>query len=78
MHAGAGMLVLTHRAIDVRNCTFLHNAAGVARPTRLRDVTSGVEQVKISGSEVAVQSTCCNGDISLIGKGGAIRLQVRL
>ena len=72
MHAGAGMLVLTDRHALVKNCTFQNNAAGNFRVTETRNPW---DRFEVIGDEVQIYSKCCKGSISLIGKGGAVRVQ---
>ena len=72
MHAGAGMLVLTDKPAVVKNCTFKDNAAGNFRITEVRNPT---DRFEVIGDEVQIYSKCCKGSISLIGKGGAVRVQ---
>lgn len=72
MHAGAALLTLTQKPITVRNCTFDSNEAGGFRVTEVRYPG---DHFSVDGDEVSVYSECCKGSISLIGKGGAIRVQ---
>lgn len=75
MHAGSGLLVLLERgtSMQVDNCTFMHNAAG-----RYRQKYSVAElpgTFEVLGNEVRVDDDYCKGVITLVGKGGAIRVQ---
>ena len=72
MHAGAGILLLTNRSMVVTNCTFDNNAAGNFRLTEVRQPG---DHFSVVGDEVQIHSNCCKGSISLIGKGGAMRVQ---
>ena len=75
MHAGAALLVLVSHQTTLRidNCSFINNVAGEYRdnyPIRERDGA-----FEVVGSEVHVNTDCCKGVITLVGKGGAIRVQ---
>ena len=72
MHAGAAILLLTNRTVHVYNCTFENNAAGGFRITEVRHPG---DYFAVYGDEVQINSECCKGSISLIGKGGAVRVQ---
>ncbi len=72
MHAGAAILLLTNRTATIKNSTFDSNAAGDFRVTRVRYPG---DHFSVEGDEVKIHSNCCKGSISLIGKGGAIRVQ---
>ena len=72
MHAGAAVLLLTMKQLTMRNCTFDSNEAGGFRVTEVRYPG---DHFSVYGDEVTVYSRCCKGSISLIGKGGAIRVQ---
>ena len=73
MHAGAGILLLTMKHAFIENSTFEHNAAG--RYRKDKNVRSPGDYFKVDNDEAYVYSNCCKGSISLIGKGGAIRVQ---
>ena len=72
MHAGAGILHLNKNTTTLYNCTFQNNAAGT-----YRSISPGksVDYFHLDGDEANVNSNCCKGKITLIGKGGAIRVQ---
>ena len=72
IHAGAAILMLTNRTVHVYNCTFENNAAGSFRITEVRHPG---DHFAVDGDEVQINSECCKGSISLIGKGGAVRVQ---
>ena len=72
MHAGAGILILTNRSMTVSNSVFENNAAGNFRITQVRNEG---DHFAVVGDEVQIHSKCCKGSISLIGKGGAMRVQ---
>jgi len=75
MHAGAGILVFTRKEsnlAEIVDCTFLRNAAGAIRPAIIRNYS---ETFVVKAHEVTINSECCKGVISLVGKGGALRLQ---
>ncbi len=72
IHAGAAILVLTNRTVHIVNSTFQDNAAGSFRATEVRHPG---DHFAVDGDEVQINSECCKGSISLIGKGGAVRVQ---
>ncbi|KAK2142873.1 hypothetical protein LSH36_902g01012 [Paralvinella palmiformis] len=78
MHAGAGILIFVtpsmpgQQRVLITNCTFDNNAAGMFRP---KVVENYKDSFIATGDEVRIHSQCCKGVISLVGKGGAIRLQ---
>jgi predicted outer membrane repeat protein len=50
---------------------FLRNKAGHTR----HDLEPYKESIQMQGDDVRIQSPCCKGIISLVGKGGAVRVQ---
>ena len=75
MHAGAAILVLTTNdtRLVVHACTFTENVAG-----RYRDWYPAAQRngsFEVVAGEVHLNAECCKGVISLVGKGGAIRIQ---
>ncbi|ELU03572.1 hypothetical protein CAPTEDRAFT_185637 [Capitella teleta] len=74
MHAGAGILFLTNTSSPsyLFNCTFDSNSAGFYKA---ESVENSLDSFKVSGDEVRIQSECCKGIISFVGKGGGIRVQ---
>ena len=75
MHAGSAVLVLIdlQSVLIINNCTFLNNAAGKYRTDY--KVSEPPGEFEIIGNEVSVNSACCKGVITLVGKGGAMRVQ---
>lgn len=75
MQAGAGILVLSHKAtiVNITDCIFENNVAGsFRRDYNIQEQEGAFTEV---GSEVHLNSDCCKGVITLVGKGGAIRAQ---
>ena len=75
MHAGAAILFLLDPllpAAQVINCSFFRNKAGAYRKNLIDKYN---ESFQIIGDDVRIQSKCCNGIISFVGKGGAVRVQ---
>ena len=62
---GAAILLLTRRAMHVYNSSFHNNAAGDFRFTKVRNPD---DHFAVNGDEVQIESKCCKGSISLIGK----------
>ena len=73
MHAGAGILVLIHTQMDIVNCTFVNNMAGKYRNDY--PIADKENSFKVVNSEVHLNAKCCKGVVSLVGKGGGIRVQ---
>lgn len=84
MHHGAAVLVITEEVqeespdganIPVRmdECLFVNNSGGNYK--RVYNLEDPVDSFRISGNEVNVNTTCCNGVLTFMGKGGAIRIQ---
>ena len=74
MHAGAAILYLTDPSTPsyVTNCSFRQNDAG---SYKMNKIDNYEDSFQIIGDEVRIQSECCKGLISFVGKGGAIRIQ---
>ena len=77
MHAGAAILVLinTSTTLEIENCTFVDNAAGKYRDNYEIKHKDEEEVFQVVGNEVRLNDDCCKGIITLVGKGGAIRVQ---
>ena len=75
MHAGAALLVLVNESTTllIADCIFSNNAAGKYRNNYEIEEEDSVFQ--LVGSEVRLSDECCKGVITLVGKGGAIRVQ---
>ncbi len=74
MHAGSALLLITtpDTPCYVINSTFERNSAGSYREDI---VMHHQDSFHVHGDEVTIVSACCNGMISFVGKGGAIRIQ---
>ena len=73
MHHGAGLLALTLEGTTsyLYNTTFDTNAAGTYR----KEILDGFkDSFWVKGNEVRIESECCKGVVSFVGKGGAIRI----
>ena len=74
MHAGAGVLYLTESEDNtIDNCVFINNRAGSYRQTQVDEYS---ESFVVEMDEARIDSDCCHGVMRLVGKGGAIRVQV--
>ncbi|ELU14529.1 hypothetical protein CAPTEDRAFT_199481 [Capitella teleta] len=75
MQAGAAILVISHEStvVEMQRCIFENNIAGSFRDDyQIQDAPGAFTEV---GSEIHLDSECCKGVITLVGKGGAIRVQ---
>ena len=79
MHAGAAILQLSHNATHtkINNCSFVNNKAGTFRNNYpVKESEKEFMEVNTEmGQAAEVNTTCCKGSITLVGKGGAIRFQ---
>ena len=84
MHHGAALLIITEELpgpsrfeleapVHVHNCTFVNNSGGNYQ--RKYEMEDPKDSFWISGNEVSVNTSCCNGILTFMGKGGAIRVQ---
>ena len=75
MHAGAALLVLVNESttLVIDDCVFANNAAGKYRDNY--DIEEEDAVFQVIGSEVRLTDECCKGVITLVGKGGAVRVQ---